>query len=164
MIRFFLVFGVLSALGSWDFLIENLREPYCEILAHSIEAFFSVTSLVVTRRGSTLSLGMGGGISIVPSCDGLILLILFLAGVAAMPIQRKLWPYAWAGACLLFLVFINWIRLVVLMLTNSYWPDVFEAIHLYVAQGALIFATVVVYSAWLSRLDLGGDVEAEPAT
>lgn len=40
----------------------------------------------------------------------------------------------------------------VLALTGFYQPDLFEAIHVYVIQGMLILAVILLFLAWLSRI------------
>ena len=153
MIRFLLVFGLLFGISEWEPFVTSIREPYCEILAHSLALAFSLTSLDPVYSGSTISVSFGSGLTVIPSCDGLILLTLFIAGVAAMPIQRTLRPYAWAGGYIALLIIINWFRLAMLALTGFYQPDLFKVLHIYVLQGVLIFAVVILFLAWLSQVE-----------
>ena len=51
------------------------------------------------------------------------------------------------------LIIINWFRLVILALTGFYKPDLFKVIHIYVLQGVLVFAVVILFLAWLSQVD-----------
>ena len=153
MIRFLLAFGALAGLSRWEPFIANIREPYCEILARTLGAAFSMGGLESTVYGSTIHVGFGTGVTIVPSCDGLVLLFLFISGVAAMPIQRTLPPYLWAGGFITLLIIINWLRLAMLALTGFYQPDLFEIMHIYVIQGVLILAVASFFLAWLSLLD-----------
>ena len=164
MIRFLLVFGLLSAVSHWQPFIENVREPYCELLAHSLYLFFSLTSLDPVLMGASVAVGFGRSLEVVISCDGLILLTLFIAGVAAMPIQRTPRPYVWAGGALALLVVINWLRLLILALIAFYHPDLFEVMHLYVVQGALMFAVLILLFAWFSYVDPGRTVLEAPET
>lgn len=107
MIQFLLVFLVLAAINSWEPVIAYVREPYCEILARSVAFVFTLAGLKPVVIGSTILVGFGQGLTVVPECDGLVLLFLFVSGVAAMPLQRTLRPYLWAGGCLALLVVIK---------------------------------------------------------
>ncbi len=156
MVRFLLVFGLLTGISSWQPFISGFREPYCALLARTVGFVLSLTPLdldpIVT--GSTISVGFGYALRVVPSCDGLVLLFLFIAGVAAARVQPSLRPYLIAGAFLTLLVVINWFRLAILALTSFYQPGVFEVVHIYVIQGVLIFAVGLLFMLWLSRVDV----------
>jgi exosortase/archaeosortase family protein len=152
-IRFLVVFGMLAGISRWEAFVENVREPYCEILARTLGWGISVIGLDPMVSGSTIQVGFGTGVTIVPSCDGLVLLFLFLSGVAAMPIQRTLPPYLWAASFVTILIMVNWFRLLMLALTGFYKPELFEMMHIYVIQGVLILAVAGLFLAWLSRLD-----------
>lgn len=154
MVRFLLVFGLLTAISSWQPFISAFREPYCELLARSLAFVFSLSSLEPYLSGSTISVGFGYALTIVPSCDGLVLLFLFIAGVAAAQIGFAWRPYLMAAGFLSLLVVINWARLLVLALTSFYQPDIFEVMHIYVIQGLLIFAVGILFMIWLSRVDI----------
>lgn len=153
MIRFFLVFGVLVGFSRWETFVAVVREPYCELLARSLEVVFSMTSLNPLRVGSTISVGFGTGLTIIPSCDGVILLVLFVAGVGAIPIQRTLRPYISAVGCLLLLTIINWLRLVILAMTSFYYPSSFDMMHTHVIQGVLILTVAFLFLTWVLYLD-----------
>ena len=150
MIRFLLVFLLLASIISLEPVIAHVREPYCELLARSLAFVFSLTGLRPVLMGSTILVGFGQGLTVVPECDGLVLLFLFIAGVAAMPIQRTLRPYVFAGGFLALLVVINWLRLAVLALTGFYQSQLFDVVHVYVIQGLLILAVIILFVAWLS--------------
>jgi exosortase/archaeosortase family protein len=152
MIRFLLVFGLLGLVIGLEPVIEEIREPYCEFLARSVAFSLRLIGLNPALVGSTIVAGFGRGLTVIPQCDGLILLVLFIAGVAATPLQRSLRPYLWAGAFLALLVIINWVRLAILAVTGFYQPDLLEVIHVYVIQGVLILAVVLLYLVWLSQL------------
>lgn len=153
MIRFLLVFGVLAGISRLDSVIAAVREPYCELLARSLSFTFSLTSLNALRLGSTITVGFGDALTIIPSCDGVILLVLFVAGAAAIPIQPTLRPYAWAFGCLVLLTIVNWFRLVILAMTSFFRPTAFETIHTQVMQGVLIVIVAVLFLVWLSFVD-----------
>ena len=155
MIRFLLAFGILAGFSRWEFFVTMVREPYCELLARSLRFVFSLTPLNPLCYDATVSVGFGDPFTILLSCDGVVLLVLFVAGAIAMPIQRTLKPYVWGAGCLLVLVFANWIRLVLLALTAFYRPQAFEVMHIYVAQGVLILVVAALFIAWLSLVGPG---------
>lgn len=158
MVRFLLVFGLLTGISSWQPFISGFREPYCALLARTIGFVLSLTPLDPIVTGSTISVGFGYALRVVPSCDGLVLLFLFIAGVAAVRVPPSLRPYLMAGAFLTLLVVINWFRLAILALTSFYQPALFEVVHIYVIQGVLILAVGLLFMLWLSRVD----IEATP--
>ncbi|MCH7598976.1 MAG: hypothetical protein IH973_04395 [Myxococcales bacterium] len=155
MIRFLVTFGVLNWICNWEPFIANVRDPYCKILAQSLAAMYSLTPLTPEFKGNALFVGFGDGFVVVTECDGLVLLVLFVAGVSAIPLQRTLRPYVWAGGFLALLVVINWLRLVLLSLTSFYRPAYFDLMHNYGTQGALILIVVLFFLAWLSLVDSG---------
>jgi exosortase/archaeosortase family protein len=168
MIRFLVVFGLLVAIGRWEPVVTDIREMYCEVLARSVAFALSLAGMEPVLTGSTIQAGFGRGLTVVQDCDGLVLLFLFIAGVAAMPIQRRLRPYAWAAGVLLLITFINWLRLVALTLTSFYQPRLFDVIHVYVIQGLLILTVVLLFLAWLSLAipegpASAGEPEGQPA-
>ena len=73
MIRFLLVFLLLASIISLEPVIAHVREPYCELLARSLAFVFSLTGLRPVLMGSTILVGFGQGLTVVPECDGLAL-------------------------------------------------------------------------------------------
>lgn len=157
MARFLITFALLSGFTNWAFVVSHFREPYCELLASSLARFFPLFGLDVKLDQATVSTSHGFAFAVIPGCDGLVLLCLFVAGVAAAPRQRALRPYLWAAAVLVLLVVINWLRLVILALTSFFHPDLFESVHLYVIQGILVIAVLLLFMAWIERLGGGGE-------
>jgi exosortase/archaeosortase family protein len=153
MIRFLFVFAALAGISRWEPFIANFREPYCELLARTLGFAFSIAGLDPSVSGPTIQVGFGTGLMVVPSCDGLVLLFLFISGVTAMPLQRTLPPYLWGGGFITLLIIINWVRLAMLALTGFFKPDLFEVMHIYVIQVVLILAVALLFLAWLSHLD-----------
>jgi exosortase/archaeosortase family protein len=155
-----------------------VREPYCELLATTIHHSFGWVGIETRISGSMLiPTDAAGGIKVVPECDGLVLLTLFGAGVLAVPFARTAKPWLLALAGVVFLVVLNWFRLVALAITSFYYPIVFDSMHHYFMQGILMLAVLALYVAWLRVLEppyeppppdppsppLDDDPSAEPA-
>lgn len=150
--RFLLTIVPLAALLRAEFVIDHLRLPYCEWLARSLNGFFWLVGMSVRRVDASLYSPDGRGLTIIPECDGLILLALFTAGVVAVPRQPSFAPYRRALGALGFLVVLNWLRLLVLAVAAFYFPAAFEWMHGYGVQGVLVLGVAAVFFLWLERL------------
>jgi len=154
LIRFGLVLALLFGVTRWETFVEAVREPYCEILAKTVAVVFNWIGFGTRVTGSTLVPTAGsGGITVVPECDGLVLLTLFGAGVLAVPFNRTARPWLLALAGFAFLIVLNWFRLAVLAYTSFYHPAVFDSVHHYFMQGLLMLAVLGLYVAWLRQLE-----------
>lgn len=153
LLRFAVAVGALFALTRWEWFVTRVREPYCELLASSIATAFDLVGVEVRHQGSTVFRNGAGGITVIPECDGIVLLSLFLSGVVAFPRVASKRPYLLALGSLGVLVGINWLRLVAMTLVGFYRPDLFDAMHYYVMQGLLILVTLGLYVAWLGSVE-----------
>jgi exosortase/archaeosortase family protein len=150
MIRFAVAFILVTLLLRWETLIEVFRKPYCELLASSLSGFFSLLGMDIWRSEATVLSHHGNGFTVIPDCDGLILIGLFLAGVVAAPLQETLSPYLKALAIVVILIIVNWFRLLGLALVGFFQPGLFELMHGYVVQGVLILISIGLFFAWLN--------------
>ena len=154
LLRFGLSLAVLFGVTRWEAFISAVREPYCEVLAFTINHGFNLLGIGSRVRGATLLPVEGlGGITVVPECDGIVLLALFGSGVLAVPFSRTLRPWLLAAAGFTFLVVLNWFRLAALAYTSFYYPVIFDSMHHYFMQGLLMLAVLGLYVAWLRQLE-----------
>lgn len=154
LVRFALSLAGFFALSRWDLFISRVREPYCEALATSVAAIFNTLGIQTHANGSSLLPVQGvGGITIVPECDGIVLLALFGAGVLAVPFARTARPWLLALAGVVLLVVLNWLRLAALAYTSFYHPAIFDSMHHYFMQGLLMIAVLALYVGWLRQLE-----------
>jgi exosortase/archaeosortase family protein len=163
LLRFGLGLAVMFGLSRMDAFITGVREPYCVVLATTIHHAFNAVGIETRLRDAMLIPVDGlGGIRVVPECDGLVLLALFGAGVLAAPFARTARPWLLALAGVVFLVVLNWFRLVALAITSFYYPVIFDSMHHYFMQGILMLAVLAVYVAWLGSLEPPPPPEPEP--
>jgi exosortase/archaeosortase family protein len=160
-LRFGLSAALLFWLSHWEPFVTWVREPYCKLLAASCWVVLQAVGIDATLAGATLSHG-GTVFELVIDCDGIPLICLFLAAVYALPDARIGWELAVGVAVL---VFMNWIRVFVLVLAAFFFFSAFDVLHYYVFQGLLILGTLGVYIVWANRVqEIGlpeaGDAEA----
>ncbi len=97
--------------------------------------------------------GAGASVKISGGCDGLEATALFLAAILVFPIPFK---FKWPGLLIGFLVlsFLNLFRIAGLFLTQKYWPEAFDFMHI---QGGLYLYAIItillmlVWADWALR-------------
>jgi exosortase/archaeosortase family protein len=158
LLRFGLGLAALFSLTRWETFIERVREPYCEVLAFTLHHFFSWVGIATRLRESmVIPMDGAGGIRVVHECDGIVLLVLFGAGVFAVPFAREARPWLLALAGVAFLIVLNWFRLMALAITSFYYPVIFESMHYYFMQGLLMLSVLALYVAWLRQIEPAPD-------
>ncbi|MEM6317517.1 MAG: archaeosortase/exosortase family protein [Bacteroidota bacterium] len=97
------------------------------LFGHSV----SVADEVISGAGATVRIAGG--------CDGLEATALFLAAILVFPIPFK---FKWPGLLVGFLVlsFLNIFRIAGLFLTQKYWPEAFDFMHI---QGGLYLYSII---------------------
>ena len=86
LLRFAAATVVLFALARWEVVVERVREPYCELLAASLAGAFRLIGIDVQYSGATVRILGGSGITVIPECDGIVLLSLLISSL--MPSAR----------------------------------------------------------------------------
>jgi exosortase/archaeosortase family protein len=163
LLRFGLGLAALFGLTRWEAFIERVRQPYCEVLAWTMHHAFSWVGIETRLRDSmVIPVGGSGGIRVVHECDGIVLLVLFAAGVFAVPFAREARPWLLALAGVAFLIVLNWFRLVALAITSFYYPVIFDSMHYYFMQGILMLSVLALYVAWLRQIEPPHDPPSAP--
>jgi len=167
LLRFGVGLAALMGFSRLGFVVEQLRMPYCSRLAASLAATLNWIGIPTHHEEATLSYA-NGALTVVTECDGLVLLVLFFAGVVAAPLPRTWRHYGLLLLSVAVLVAINWVRLLGLALTQLTYADAFETAHHYVFQGILILVTLLLYVAWLRAIEPepksgDADPDADPA-
>ena len=111
------------------------------LFGHSVEVAGDVIS------DTRASVKISGG------CDGLEATALFLAAILVFPIPFK---YKWPGLLIGFLVLslLNLFRIVGLFITQKYWPEAFDFMHV---QGGLYLYSIItillmlIWADWALR-------------
>ncbi|MCP3977964.1 MAG: exosortase H [bacterium] len=148
--RFLLVFlplvtALLVALAE-PVVFETFREPFCTRLASICAAALGVVGVQTSLSGTLLSVG-GIHVEIVRQCDGLQALAILVSAIAAFPATLKSRAIGLLLAIPLVLA-INVLRIGVLVLLGLVSKDLFQMIHVYVFQVALIGAVAAIFIGW----------------
>lgn len=154
--RFVLLF--IGLLVSFTILFsltrDNLLYPFSEKL---VFATAYVVGLVLNLFGmdaqvSWQFLNMKNfNLVIVVECTGLYEMFIFLLGMLAYPasFKKKLWG-ALFGIPFIFLI--NIIRMVFISALSNYRPELFEFLHLYFWQVALILIILCTWILWIEKI------------
>ena len=106
--------------------------------------------------GRVISIGASRGIELVNGCNGLEAIGLFLGFVLAFPGQlTKRLIFLTIGILVIYII--NIFRIVVLAVTQVYYPDLFDITHDY--STTTIFY-VAIMALWMIWANYGGDISA----
>ena len=145
--RFAFWLALLGGLAQTSWILRHLRLPLRHWLASSSSWAISLLGIESHTRDTTVFAGSFAA-QIVPDCDGLVLVVLFLAAVLSFPTRPTLRQIAPTLAGLAIVVALNWVRVFALVLTGYFDRSILEFSHVYIWQGVLIFGTVLVWIAW----------------
>jgi len=138
----FYAFVIFTPFYKRDFLLSYL--PFNARVSGTILGFFGQD---ITISGSSIS-SPSYSVRVVPGCDGIEPIALFLCAVLAFPAPflRKI-PGIIAGT--LLLAILNFVRVVSLFLIGVYFPKALEIMHLDVWQALFILFAVLFWIVWL---------------
>jgi len=145
LLRFIIALGVLLALVESPWFYAHVHAPLQHFIAFSSAQFLSAVWKPCTSVNNILATP-STHIEIVPSCDGVMVIVLYLAAVACLPGRKPLDYYAKAILGGLALLTLNWLRIPSLALVQYFRPGLFEPVHIYIWQALLIFTMI---SLWL---------------
>ncbi|MFK7982008.1 MAG: archaeosortase/exosortase family protein [Saprospiraceae bacterium] len=116
----------------------NLKAPILAIQAIAGGALLNLFGHSVSVANEVIS-GSGATVKIAGGCDGLEATALFLAAILVFPLPFKFkWPGLLAGFIVLSLL--NVFRIAGLYLTQKYWPEAFDFMHI---QGGLYLYSII---------------------
>lgn len=85
-------------------------------------------------------------------CDALqpsaFFVFAMLASPVGIPIRSRLWPIALGTA---FLLLLNLVRIMTLFYSGSYFPSMFELLHIDIWQAIFIFLPLIFWIGWALR-------------
>ena len=149
---FLVIFGVLMGLFYafaifTPFYKKHFLLSYLPFNARVSGAILSFLGHDITVSGASV-LSPAFSLRVVPGCDGIEPIALFVCAVLAFPARfvRKI-PGIIAGT--LLLAALNFVRVVSLFLIGVYFPRAFAAAHLEVWQALFILFAVVFWIVWL---------------
>lgn len=141
----------------WYVVYDLWLEPlgtFDRILSHNL---VSVSGDILTAFGFKVFLhdrviGLAGmsGIIIITPCDGMEAMGLFLGFIHAFPGNiRRRWLFSLAGLLVIYMT--NIVRICSLVLTQKYWPDLFDFTHHYSTTAifyVIVFLLWVIWAHW----------------
>ncbi len=130
-----------------DWFHAWVRLPLQEWLASSSSVALSLLG-IESHSNKTVVFAGSFGAHIIPDCDGIVLVVLFLSAVLAFPAPRRLALIPATLTGLAIVIALNWVRVFALVLTGYFNPAIVEFSHVYVWQGVLILGTVLVWLGW----------------
>lgn len=150
LIRFFLIFGLLSTLyyapAADDSLRANATRTVLRGYAQTCGALLRPFDDSVTVIDRTIS--GAAPLQIARSCDGIQAKILLVAGMLAFPTSwRRRSMGALVGVLLLALV--NVVRIVSLYFVARDLPAYFDFVHLRLWQPLMLLAAIGIYLGWV---------------
>ena len=152
-LRFFLIWAGLTALFYviWytDFFKGNIIEPWNQLNAWVGAGLLSLLGQGTDSLGTVIS-GPGASINIKEGCDAIEPTVLFIFGVLAFP---ALWKFKLKGILYgtLFLLGVNFIRIITLYLSAKYWPAGFEFMHIEFWQVLYVLLAISAWGYWLYK-------------
>ena len=151
-VRFGLLFSIFTLLAF--LLLYALHRPFVvpltqliALLTHGILRAAGVQAWVAGA-----SVGIPGfAIEIKNNCNAVYEIGLFAAAVFAFPApaQQRLTGFL-LGVAVLYVV--NLIRVLSLLALGRYWPDGFQAAHLYVWQAIFLAVLAALWLGWVARV------------
>ncbi len=146
---FFLLLGLAPVRNIID--VNGAYSNVIVIITAEILGWFGITS---TYYGSLINLP-SISLDVEFGCNGLEAVMIYCVAVLTFPAS---WKNRLLGIVLGFLVIqvLNLIRIVALAYAGVYHKDLFELVHLYVAQGVMIavaLGTFVLYLSYISHGD-----------
>lgn len=116
----------------------NLKSPILGMQAVAGGALLNLFGYGVSVADAAIS-GAGASVKIAGGCDGLEATALFLAAILVFPLPFK---FKWPGLLIGFIVLsiVNIVRIAGLYLTQKYWPEAFDFMHV---QGGLYFYSII---------------------
>ena len=129
---------VFYALYYSSWFETNMKAPILGFQALAGGALLNLFGYGVSVADAAIS-GAGASVKIAGGCDGLEATALFLAAILVFPLPFK---FKWPGLLIGFVVLsiVNILRIAGLYLTQKYWPEAFDFMHV---QGGLYFYSII---------------------
>ena len=152
-IRFALLFGLGVGVVYWLLRQEAIARavvvPFTESIATCSGGLISMLGTPIHVSQRVIS-GAGFTISIENNCNAIFEIGFFLAAVVAYPAawRGRLWAFL-IGPPLLYAV--NLLRVIGLFYVGVRYPNLFDEVHLHVAQSLFILCIALLWLAWVRR-------------
>ncbi|MEO1434771.1 MAG: exosortase H [Bacteroidota bacterium] len=126
-----------------------LLNPWIRVNAWLAAGVLDVFGFSAQADGTLLT-GNGFSLDIRQGCDAIEPTMLFVAGLLATPVE---WSKKWRGLLLgiVFMLSLNFVRILSLALVDRYWKSAFEFIHVEFWQAFFILLAITLWATWLKR-------------
>ena len=151
----FLVFTVgLYLLRLWPPVNDHVIVPFTRFVAAFTGFLLGMTGADVARSDTVIRFG-GVSLNLLEECNGVPAFLVFMAAILAYPARLRARGIGLLlGLPALFLV--NEIRVLSLFFAYEYGsPRLFEVLHVYVWQIAIILVAVLLWLYWADRVVRG---------
>ena len=151
--RFCLLFVGLLVVFSLLLYQEPIRHyfsnPVTTLIASQVAWILKALGMKVYASGIIIY-GESFSVRIVGNCNAIFEIFMFLSAVIAFPaLQKEKLMGGISG--IIFIYFINLLRLVLLFLIGVYAPQYFEEAHLYVGQSFFIVMVAIFWLFWVGK-------------
>jgi exosortase/archaeosortase family protein len=92
----------------------------------------------------------GGGLQVLPGCEGTDLALLATAAMLAAPLRWR-WRLLGAALALLVMASLNQVRLLLLLQAHRNWPQHFDALHSLWLPLLLVLVLLALVMGWTAR-------------
>ncbi|MEM7009117.1 MAG: exosortase H [Thermodesulfobacteriota bacterium] len=167
-LRFILTYVIL--MGAFFLLIGlepvkqvlDINGGYSEAIVVMTAKILELFGINSTYNGTLINLP-SITLDVAFGCNGLEAVMIYTVAVLTFPASWKDKIFGIVGGFLVIQV-LNLIRIVALAYAGVYHRDLFELIHIYVAQGVMIAVALGTFVLYLSYLSHGQPTKAQPAT
>ena len=128
--------------------ILDINGLYTQFIVYLTGLILKPFGIIKQINGSLIFLNQGPVLDVKFGCNGLEAFLIYSVAILAYPEKIK---HKIAGIALGFLILqaFNILRIAGLALSAIYFPDYFEYIHIYVAQGIMIAIALLLFLTWL---------------
>jgi len=149
LLKFLAVMIPFYVLFYTPFFQDTILYGWNVLNTHVASFVLNIFGAGTTAIGNNLA-GSGTSIQIYEGCDGIEPTMLLVAGIAAFPASfRSKWRGILFGS--LFLLTVNFIRIISLYLANVHWPAGFDFLHLEFWQMFFIILAILTWVFWIRK-------------
>lgn len=147
---FFLVMILFYLFWSTPLYRDSILKPWIHFNAWLAAGVLDLFGFQASANETLLS-GIGFSLDIKQGCDAIEPTMLLVAGFLATPLR---WTNKWKALILgvIFMLSLNFIRIISLALTERYWKSGFEFMHVDFWQAFFILLAIAWWANWLSRI------------
>ncbi|MCB9230135.1 MAG: exosortase H [Bacteroidia bacterium] len=144
-----------------NFFKETILAAWTSLNANLSSLVLNLFGADTAAHGHTL-VGAGASLEVFEGCDGIEPAMLLIAGIVAFPAPLK---HKINGAIYgtLFILGLNFIRIISLYVVQVVWPAGFDFMHIEFWQVLFILIAVLIWAYWIKKSAPPKDVKNETA-